>query len=98
MIRSRLSIRTIFIALTFLQLLLLADRAVAQSTYEVKSPGGGIPVTIRIGERLTYDVSLKGKALLQYSSLSLDIDHHKLCQPPKVRSVERNTADVQVKP
>jgi hypothetical protein len=57
---------------------LLAGHAAAQSSYDLKSPYGRIEVRIRIANRIRYDVLLKGGALVEDSTLSLDVDHKKI--------------------
>ena len=66
----------------------------AQSSYDLRSPDNRIEVRIRTAPVLRYDVLLSGRALLQDSTLSLDIDHNSLgLHNPKVRSAKKRTAD-----
>jgi len=72
--------------------------AVAQSSYDLRSPDGRIEVRIRTQERLRYDLVLKGTAVLENSTLSLDVDHEKLGVQPKVVDAKTRTSDEMVAP
>jgi alpha-glucosidase len=71
---------------------------VAQSSYDLRSPDGRIEVRIRTQERLRYDLVLKGTAVLENSTLSLDVDHEKLGVQPKVVDAKTRTSDEMVAP
>ena len=83
-------------AFTLLQLMLLADRAMAATNYELKSPNGRMEVGIHTGERLTYDVRLNGKTLLHDSRISIDIDHKSLGLNPKVDAAKPTAVDREI--
>jgi alpha-glucosidase len=72
--------------------------APAQSSYDLRSPDNRIEVRIRTAPVLRYDVLLSGRALLQDSTLSLDIDHNSLGVNPKVRSAKKRSYDQTVEP
>src|ERR1700716_951249 len=55
--------------------LLLANRAAAQTSYDLRSPNNRIEVRIRTANGIRYDVLLGGRAILQDCTLSLDVDH-----------------------
>jgi alpha-glucosidase len=76
----------------------LAGSAAAQSAYAVRSPDGKIEVRIRTGDRLRYDVLYGGRALLQDSTLSIDIDHRTLGLDPRVRSAKERSQDQVLEP
>src|SRR5947207_8615920 len=81
-----------------LVLLCVTSIARAQSSYDLRSPNQKIAVRIQTGDRLTYDVLLYGKTLLEKSSLAIDIDHKKLGMTPKVRSEKPSTVDREIEP
>ena len=78
--------------------LLCASLAAAQSSFDLRSPDGRIEVRIRTAHQVRYDVLLKGRALLQDSPLSLDIDHKKLGVDAKVVSAKTRSYDQTVEP
>jgi alpha-glucosidase len=77
---------------------LLAGVVAAQSSYDLRSPDGRIEVRVRSAGKLTYDVVLNGRALLENSTLSLDVDHKKLGLNPKVVSAKTTSHDETVEP
>jgi len=83
-----------------LSLLFLAffGNAAAQSSYDLRSPDGRIEVRIRTAGSIRYDVVLKGRAVLENSTLSLDVDHKKLGVQPKVVDVKTQSHDQVVEP
>jgi alpha-glucosidase len=70
----------------------------AQSSYDLRSPDGRIEVRIRTLEKISYDVVLRGRALLENSTLSLDVDQKKLGLNPKVLSAKPSSHDEIVEP
>jgi alpha-glucosidase len=70
----------------------------AQASYDLHSPDGRIEVRIRTAGQFRYDVLLKGKAVLENSTLSLDVEHKKLGVQPKVVSAKQNSHDEIVQP
>ena len=82
----------------FSAFLATAGTSAAQSSYDLRSPDDRIEIRIRTAHHLRYDVLLKGRALLQDSSLSLDIDHKTLGEEPKVRAAKKRTYDQIVEP
>jgi alpha-glucosidase len=71
---------------------------VAQSSYDLKSPDNRIEVRIRTSGQLRYDVLLRGNALLENATLSLDVEHKKLGLQPKVTSAKPRSNDQVVEP
>lgn len=71
---------------------------VAQSSYDLKSPDNRIEVRIRTSGQLHYDVLLRGNALLENATLSLDVEHKKLGVQPKVTSAQPRSHDQVVEP
>ena len=79
-------------------LVCLLQLAMAQSSYEVTSPDKRIDVKVRVGDRIQYDVLLKGTALLQDCTLAINIDHNTLGLQPKVTSSSARTYDGVIEP
>jgi alpha-glucosidase len=71
----------------------LAMEAKAQSSYDLRSPDKQIEVRIRTAHGVRYDVLLDGRALLQDSSLSLDVDHKVLGREVKVTGHKESHSD-----
>jgi alpha-glucosidase len=70
----------------------------AQSSYDLHSPNGRIEVRIRTAGQVRYDVLLNGRALLEGSTLSLDVDHKKLAVDPKVTDAKQRSNDQMIEP
>src|SRR5581483_10956825 len=90
----------IFFTLILLSLaggLLIQDGA-AQSSYDLRSPDGRIEVRIRTAGQLRYDLLLKGTAVLENCTLSLDVEHQKLGVDPHVVEAKPSSHDEIVKP
>jgi alpha-glucosidase len=77
---------------------LASSSLIAQSSYDLKSPDNRIEVRIRTSGQLRYDVLLRGNALLENSSLSLDVEHKKLGVQPKVTGAKQRSNDQMVEP
>src|SRR3954464_2491418 len=75
-----------------------ARTLVGQSSYDLRSPNKRIEVRIRTAGTLRYDVVLNGKALLENSTLSLDVEHKKLGVDAKVIEAKERSYDQLVKP
>ena len=70
----------------------------AQSSYDLKSPDTRIEIRVHTSGQLRYDVLLRGNALLENSTLSLDVEHKKLGLHPKVNSAKQRSNDQVVEP
>jgi len=70
----------------------------AQTSYDLKSPDNRIEVRVRTSGQLRYDVLLRGTALLENATLSLDVEHKKLGLQPKVTSAKPCSNDQIVEP
>ncbi|HKR86038.1 MAG TPA: glycoside hydrolase family 97 protein [Terriglobales bacterium] len=77
---------------------LASSSLIAQSSYDLKSPDNRIEVRIRTSGQLRYDVLLRGNALLENSTLSLDVEHKKLGVQPKVTGAKQRSNDQMVEP
>jgi len=67
----------------------LTALAMARQGYSLLSPDKRIEIKIHAADRLKYDLFFKGKALLQDSQLSINIDHVELGLNPKVASARK---------
>jgi alpha-glucosidase len=76
----------------------VSNAGLAQSSYDLRSPDGRIEVRIRTAGRIRYDLVLKGRAVLESSTLSLDLEHKKLGTEPKVIGVKKDSHDQIVEP
>src|SRR5579864_8692280 len=86
------------IPLLLLILLLGTEGSRAQSSYDLRSPDGRIEVRIRTAGQIRYDIVLKGRAVLENSAISLDVEHQKLGVQPKVIDAKRRSSDQVVEP
>ena len=84
--------------LLLVSLPLLAGTAVAQTNYTLLSPDRRIEIKIRAADRLRYDVLLKGKPLLQDSTLSIDIDRKVLGIEARVKAAKESSRDRILEP
>ncbi len=78
--------------------IILTVNAAAQSSYDLRSPDGRIEIRIRTANHVRYDVLLKGRALLENCTLSLDVEHKKLGEDPKVVDAKQSSYDQIVEP
>src|ERR1044072_460654 len=74
----------------------LGASVMAQSSYSLRSPDQRIEVRVRAADRLSYDVLLNGTPLLQNSTLSMDINHTKLGNQPKVRDSKQRSENKEI--
>jgi alpha-glucosidase len=89
------------LAAPFLMFVLLGLRpqnAVAQSSYDLRSPDERIEIRIRTARQIRYDVVLKGRAVLENCTISLDVEHKKLGVQPKVIDAKKRSYDQIVEP
>ncbi len=77
---------------------LLATVASAQASYDLRSPDKRIEVRIRTAEGVRYDVVLNGRAILQDSGLSLNVDHKILGREVQVTDAKETHHDQVVEP
>ena len=73
-------------------------QATAKSSYDLRSPDNRIEVRIRTLDQIRYDMILNGAAVLENSTISLDVDHKKLGVDPKVIDTKKNSHDQMVEP
>lgn len=85
-------------AILFALLVTVISMAAEQSSYDLKSPNGSIEVRIRTAEEFRYDVVLQGTAVLENSSLSIEIDHKQLGEHPKITGTQQRTYNQIVEP
>ena len=72
--------------------------AAAQSSYDLGSPDKRIEIRIRTANGVRYDVLLKGKVLLQDSSLSINIDHKTFGAEAKVLKSKESSSNQVLEP
>jgi len=82
----------------FIAVLMFHAIGAAQLSYELRSPDGRIHFRIRTAGQTRYDVVLNGKAVLENSTLWLDVDHKKLGVSPKVIKTDISSHDEIIKP
>lgn len=70
----------------------------ADASYGLRSPDGRIEVRIRAGARIAYGVLLKGKPLLEDSTLSMRIDQNTLGIDPKVKQASERSVNREIEP
>src|SRR6202049_4251904 len=70
----------------------------AQSSYDLRSPDGRIEIRIRTAEQIRYDVVLKGRPVLENSTLSLDVEHKNLGVQPTVIDAKPRSSDQVIEP
>lgn len=75
-----------------------AADAAAPSSYDLRSPDGRIEVRLRTAGQVSYDVVLKGRAVMENCKLSLDIEHKRLGVDSKVIDAKQDAHDEIVKP
>ena len=90
------TIAPLFLFLLFIAV--LTQSGVAQSSYDLRSPDGRIEIRIRTAGQIHYDVVLKGRAVLENCTLSLDVDHKKLGLQPKVIDAKPLSSDQVIEP
>ena len=78
--------------------LLAAGTVRAQSSFDLRSPDKNIEVRVRTAHGVQYDVVLKGRAIMEDSSLSLDVDHKKLGTDVKVAKSSHRHVDNMLEP
>jgi alpha-glucosidase len=74
-------------------LLLFGGAALAQNSYDLRSPDKRVEVRIRTAHGVTYDVLLNGVVLLGNCTLSLDVDHKVLGKDVKVTGAKERSVD-----
>ena len=93
--------KTVFVLalLSFLGAFVSEDAtAAAQASYDLRSPDGRIEVRIRTAGQVRYDLLLKGRAVMENCTLSLDVEHRKMGVEPQVVEAKPSSHDESVKP
>ena len=93
-----MKIRSVRALLLSLNGLLAARLPAVESALTLRSPDGGIVVTVRLGDRIRYDVAVDENPVLKDSTLSLKIDAATLGLAPRLRSATPRTYDGQLRP
>lgn len=76
----------------------LCGGAAAQQSHTLRSPDGRIEVRIRAGERLSYDVAVRGRTVMENSTASIRIDGTRLGVGVKVRGAKERAQDAWIEP
>jgi alpha-glucosidase len=76
----------------------LATQLRGQASYDLRSPDKRIEVRIRTAQGIRYDVVLNGRAIMQDSALSLDVDHQVLGREVKVSGSKASHHDQVIEP
>src|SRR5690349_5949356 len=86
------------IALSVISITCFAAHLVAQNptSYTLLSPNSHIQLNIQTGDRLTYDVLVNGKTVINKATLSIDIDHTTLGLNPKVTASKPGSVDREI--
>lgn len=69
-----------------------------QQSYLLRSPDGRIEVRIRAGERLAYDIAVRGRPVMENSTASIRIDGARLGVGIKVRGAKERSHDAVLEP
>ncbi|MGB9611482.1 MAG: glycoside hydrolase family 97 catalytic domain-containing protein, partial [Bryobacteraceae bacterium] len=77
---------------------LMALPMLAQQSYSLRSPDGRIELRIRAGERLAWDVLVRGREVLKNSTASITVDGTRLGAPFRVRSAKERSHDAVLEP
>lgn len=85
-------------SIVFASIISAAVPAISQQEYELHSPDGRVELKVHASNRLTYDVLLKGKPLLENSELSINVDHTILGVNPRVVSKQEKSTDEILEP
>ena len=84
--------------LSVLLIAVFRESGAAQASYDLHSPDGRIEIRIRTTKQIRYDVVLKGRAVLENCTLTLDVEHTKLGAQPKVMDAKPRSFDQVVEP
>ncbi|MGQ9919037.1 MAG: glycoside hydrolase family 97 N-terminal domain-containing protein, partial [Bryobacteraceae bacterium] len=76
----------------------LAAGSAAQQSYSLRSPDGRIEMRIRAGERLSYDVAVRGRTVMENSTASIRIDGTRLGVGVKIRGAKERAQDTWIDP
>lgn len=73
-----------------------AQTTAAQTDYSLRSPDQRIEVRVRAADRLSYDILLNGRPLLQNSTLSINVNNANLGAQPRVRATKQRTENREI--
>jgi len=86
------------LALAISALLFCLGSVSAATTHELYSPDKKIQVTVHVDERISYDVLVNSKPVLQNSTVSMDVDHRLLGRDAKVNASKTDSIDHTIEP
>ena len=90
--------RTLACLLLLAAVVVLNEKANAQSSYDLHSPDNRVEVRVRTVGQIRYDVVVQTMPILENSTASMDIDHKKLGMEPKVIDAKQSSHDQVVEP
>ncbi len=70
----------------------------AQKTYQVSSPDGNIKVNVTVADKITYDVTLNDKTVLENGTLAMTVGDVQLGARPKVTGKSVKSVNETIKP
>ena len=76
----------------------LDSNASAATDHTLRSPDRRIEVRVQAGDRIRYSILLKGKPLLQDSTMSILIDQRRLGFDAKVKAASERSVDQEIEP
>jgi len=76
----------------------LAASAAAQQAYSLRSPDGRLEIRIRTGERLSWDLLVRGRAVVENATASIRIDGQRLGAPFRPRGAKERSQDAVLEP
>ena len=89
----------VLLSLPFVAIGLVVCHAVAESTsYDLRSPDGRVEVRIRTVGDIRYDLLLKGRPVLENSTLMLDVNHQTLGRQPRIIDARSSSHDEVLEP
>ena len=86
------------ISLALAALFVFFSSSFAGTSHELRSPDNRIVVTVRIDDRIRYDVRVNGTPVLQDSKISLDVEHQKLGHDAKFEAAKKDAIDRVIEP
>ena len=86
------------VLLSIVPFLCLISQAAAPTTFDLRSPDGTIELRVRATGEIEYDLIVDGGAVMEHSTLSMDVDHTKLGVDPKVTDAKTSSFDQVVEP
>ena len=90
-------LRPLIPALTLIVCACVVSQAQVANTYQVTSPNNKIILSLRVGQRIEYDLALNGRVLIKDASMGMDVDHRKLGSSPQLISATPTTVNRELR-